>query len=690
MSTDGEAPLTRAQLRALRAAAEAAEPAQDPEAVGAAEPSAAEHSEGDPGATAARAEESWRAATSEEATAAPPSAPPAAPPTIRHPVPGIVPRPAWPAPVSQHPEQPFPTPATTDAADLPGHTPGADTPDVGPIRGIRPESGVSAPDLGPAHPAEPVDPVIDKNASAEPVTDEDEPADRHPLPVIPAPTSPITTGLAVPEPGPREPGVPGPVRGRRATHTELAPEPASTRTETRPRSRRFALALFSVLGVLALVVAALGVVSLTQGPRISSTSVNAAQAIQTSGSRLTLTLNQRVDSLDAKQVSVTPAVPFTVDAAGRSIGIRFTTALNDDTTYSVKVSGVVGAGGGPASDLATTFRTPASRILLLQRAPGGKDDKIFSTDLTGERAKPVFEHPRIDDYRVSGNSLVVAVEEKGGSRLMVMDLDGSHQRELKLPGVGFVSSVQLSDRGGYVGYSYSDRDLTETSGRASVLVTQSLNGKGKPRIVEVGGKEASVAEWQFVPDTSSLLFVDFDGALGLQDVRSDGAVKSMGVAASILGVSRGTYTAIVERADGSIMQVDLTDGSETPLPASTPDYGDADAIVPFPGGTVRHVTQRDEGGMPTGQAVVRVDDKGTAKIVTEVSGSDAIVQTCVSPSGQYAAVVVAPDLPSNPYDELLLPLPGTLHTQLIDLDGKRELPTLNGFDISWCAQAPHP
>ncbi|MGN7978695.1 hypothetical protein ACTJJ4_14050 [Microbacterium sp. 22195] len=665
MSTDGEAPLTRAQLRALRAAAEAdprvlserseTKGAEEPEATRAAEPNEAEAE-----APAARAEELT-------------AAPPAAPPTIRHPVtaPGAAPRPVAPAPAAQHPEpqhpHPHPTPASADAPS--GHTPGADTPDVGPIRGIRPESGVSAPD---------------------PDTAPDAPADRHPLPAIPAPTSPITTGLAVPEPGPREPGVPGPVRGRRSTHTELAPEPASTRAAAEPRSRRFALALFSVLGVLALVVAALGVVSLTQGPRISSTSVNAAQAIQTSGSRLTLTLNQRVDSLDAKQVSVTPAVPFTVDAAGRSIGIRFTTALNDDTTYSVKVSGVVGAGGGPASDLATTFRTPASRILLLQRAPGGKDDKIFSTDLTGERARPVFEHPRIDDYRVSGNSLVVAVEEKGGSRLMVMDLDGSHQRELKLPGVGYVSSVQLSDRGGYVGYSYSDRDLTETSGRASVLVTQSLNGAGKPRIVEVGGKEASVAEWQFVPDTSSLLFVDFDGALGLQDVRSDGAVKSMGVAASILGVSRGTYTAIVERADGTIMQVDLTDGSETPLPASTPDYGDADAIVPFPGGTVRHVTQRDEGGMPTGQAVVRVDDKGAAKVVAEVSGSDAIVQTCVSPSGQYAAVVVAPDLPSNPYDELLLPLPGTLHTQLIDLDGKRELPTLNGFDISWCAQAPHP
>jgi hypothetical protein len=164
----------------------------------------------------------------------------------------------------------------------------------------------------------------------------------------------------------------------------------------------------------------------------------------------------------------------------------------------------------------------------------------------------------------------------------------------------------------------------------------------------------------------------------------------MGIAAGILGISRGTYTAIVERSDGGIVQLDLTNGEETPLPASEPDYGDADVIVPFPGGTLRHIVQRDADGMPTGQAIVRVDDKGRASVITEVSGADAILQTCVSPSGQYAAVVVAPDLPNNPYDELQLPLPSTLHTQLIDLDGERELPTLSGFDISWCAQAPLP
>ncbi|SJN17235.1 hypothetical protein FM104_01305 [Microbacterium esteraromaticum] len=471
-----------------------------------------------------------------------------------------------------------------------------------------------------------------------------------------------------------------------------APKPAMPAPKPRrlaPKNTRFTVTLLSVLGVLALVVGVLGVVSLTQGPRIDQVQVNPTQVIETSGSRIIITANQRLGPIDPAQVSVDPAVPFTVDASGRSIGIRFTVPLDDDTKYRVSVAGATASGGGPQSDLETTFRTPASQILLLQRSADG-DDKIFTTDLTGEKATPVFEHPRVDDYRATSDALVVAVEEDDGSRLLVMNRDGSDQRELKLPGEGYVSSVQVSDRAGLVGYNYSDRELTETSGRASVLVTQPLSGAGKPRIVQVDGDEASVSEWRFVPDSSSLLFIDFDGALSVEDPTSDAGVQSMGIAASILGISRGTYTAIVERTDGSIIQLDLTDGAESPLAASEPDYGDATTIEPFPGGTLRHIVQRDETGMPTGQAVVKVDDDGAATVVTEVSGTDAILQVCASPSGQYAAVVIAPDLAANAYDDLMLPLPSTLHTQLFDLRGDDTLPTLNGFDISWCRVAPQP
>ncbi|MGX1792380.1 hypothetical protein ACWIDW_05485, partial [Microbacterium sp. NPDC055312] len=535
--------------------------------------------------------------------------------------------------------------------------------DVGPIVEKRPTSGVSAPGSAPS--AEP--------AAQEP--DALEPAAPGPDALAPAAPGPDAPEPDAPASAPAEPAAPAP------DAPASAPAP--------PRDRRFTLTLLSVLGVLTLVAGALAVVSLVQGPRLSQVKVDPARAIEASGSRVILTANQSLDAIDPAQVSVEPAVPFTVDASGRSVGIRFTVPLHDDTTYRVAVAGVAAAGGGTEADLETSFRTPASSIMLLQRSADGAD-KIFLSDLSGEKAAPVFEHPRISDYRATTDVLVVAVEEDDGSRLLVMNRDGSDQRELPLPGEGYVSSVQVSDRAGLVGYSYSDRDLTETTGRASVLVTQALSGTGEPRIVQIDGTDANVAEWRFVPDSSSLVFIDFDGALTVEDPTGDAGAQPMGTAASILGVNRGTYTALIERADGSFVVLDLTDGTAQPLPASDPDYGDAVGIEAFPGGTLRHVVQRDELGMPTGQAVVRVDEQGAATMIAEVSGVDSILQTCVSPSGQYAAVTIAPDLASNDYDDLLLPLPVTLHTRLIDLVGDRELPTLSGFDISWCRTAPLP
>ncbi|GAA2882283.1 hypothetical protein [Microbacterium esteraromaticum] len=528
--------------------------------------------------------------------------------------------------------------------------------------------------------AEPVAEAADGAPAHDKHPSSDEPASDVPAPVgaptadeAPAPTA-AQTQTAEPQ---------TPVQTQTSAE---APTPARTPA---PSDRRFTLTLLSVLGILTLVAGVLAVVSLVQGPRLSDVQVDPAQAIEASGSRLILTANQSLDDIDADQVTVEPAVPFTVDAGGRSVGIRFTVPLRDDTTYRVAVAGVTATGGGKAANLETSFRTPASNIMLLQRSADGAD-KIFLSDLSGEKAAVVFEHPRISDFRATTDVLVVAVEEKDGSRLLVMNRDGSGERELPLPGEGYVSSVQVSDRGGLVGYSYSDRELTETSGRASVLVTQSLSGAGEPRVVQIDDKDVNIAEWRFVPDSSSLLFIDFDGSLSVEDPTGDAGAQPMGKAASILGVNRGTYTALVERVDGSLVVLDLTSGGEEPLPASDPDYGDAVGIEAFPGGTLRHVIQRDELGMPTGQAVVKVDEKGAATVIAEVSGEDSILQTCASPGGQYVAVAIAPDLATNDYDDLLLPLPTTMHTRLIDLVGDRELPTLSGFDISWCRTAPLP
>ncbi|MFB7249619.1 hypothetical protein [Microbacterium sp. NPDC056234] len=547
------------------------------------------------------------------------------------------------------------------------------------------EASAPAPERAPDGRLTAFDAAIRATSSGyEPVTE----TAPEPVPAAKAADMVVAQGETEPDttlaPEPAVPSSPSDAPEPAASPAAKSPAPEKTRTR---RDHRFGILLVSVLGVLAIVGATLGVISLTQGPRLVAEQIDPAQAIEVSGSRLILTTNQPLTPIDAEQVTVEPAVPFTVDAAGRSVGVRFTVPLDDETTYSVRVSDVASTGGGPSTDLTTTFTTPPSEVFLLKRDAEG-EDSIFRTDLTGEKAVPVFTDERIDDFRATTTQLVVAVEDEDGSSVLVMNRDGSQPRELTLPGDGFVTGVQVSDRGGLVGYTYSDRDLTDTSGRASVLVTQPLDGSGEPRIVEVADAEASIAEWEFVPDSAAVLFIDWAGALALEDLSSDAGTQALGNAMSIMGVSRGTYTAVIERTDGSIVELNLADGSEAPLPASDPDYGIATTIAPYPDGTLRHIVARDENGLPTGQAVIRVDQDGAATPLIEVPSTDTILQVCASPSGQYTAVTVAPDLANNPYDDLLAPLPQTLHTHVLDTETGEEIVPVTGFDISWCPVGP--
>ena len=613
MSTDdADHPLTRAELRARRAAEEAA---------AAVESAAPEHPEsGEPAAP--------------EAPSAPESAAPEAPTA-----------PAVPAvPPADEPVTRSAAPAEVfDRAPGPRRTPngGSDPSDV-PV-----DASGDAVDLSPVPAAEAIV-ISEADAVAE-----------------------AAIGDASSDPRIEEP------------EWQPHPEPAPA-----ARRRRFPLILGAVIGVLVVVVAGFGVITLLQGPRVSSVKIDAQSAIDASGTRMIITASQPLAKVDPKQVSVSPKAPFTVDTSGRNLGIRFTVPLDDDTNYTVTVKDATGTDKQRQSTLQASFQTPKSTIFLLQRKAKG-DDTIFITDLGGKNAVPVVQHEKIDDFRATADHLVVATEKDGISELLVMDRKGKNQRALKLPGPGFLSNLQVSERGNLVGYTFTDKGISATSGRASILVTQSLTGDGEPQIVKIGDKMPSISQWAFVPDSSSVLFIDFSGALFVQD-RGDtkAAPTALGSAQTVEGISRGTYTAIVSRGN-DLVELNLADGSEKPLAASTPDFGVPGTIAPFPGGTLRQVATRDANGLPTGQIVTRVGDDGKATKLFSVTGSDAIMQACPSPSGQYSAIVVAPKLVNNPYDQSLLPLPTTMQTHIVDTKTGKELVVLAGFDPSWCAQAPH-
>jgi hypothetical protein len=465
---------------------------------------------------------------------------------------------------------------------------------------------------------------------------------------------------------------------------------ASTRSgrARKRRSRAFLAAFAIVVGVLAAMGLAGAAASVAQGPRVTDVQVDPVAAAAASGSRLIVTTSQSLADVDASQVTVTPATPFSVDTSGRSVGVRFTLPLFDDTEYTVTFSDVQGLGGGPPATFTETFRTPPTDLLLLQRTSSG--DTIFRTDLVGEEAVPVFSDDHIEDFRATAGHLVISVRSEEEAELIVTDLDGGSQRSLPLPGDGYVTNLQSADRGELIGYTFSDADLGESGGLESALFTASLKeseADAEPTPVTVSGAEPRVAEWRFVPDTDSILLLSFDGTLLLTGSSGEQAT-ALGSALSIEGIARGSAEAIVERGDGPVV-IDLSDAAESTLVEPDSALGRPGPITAVPGGgTVRLAAPADESGRPTGTTVAFVSDSGATDVLLEVPSTDAVLQTCVSPSGRYVAVLVAPDAVANPYDRYQLPMPESLESRVVEIATKTEVVALSGFDLSWCQVPP--
>lgn len=451
------------------------------------------------------------------------------------------------------------------------------------------------------------------------------------------------------------------------------------------------VAVFAIVVATLVVLAAVGAaVSVAQGPRATDVAVDPEAAVEASGTRVIFTTTQSLQEVDASQVTITPAVPFAVDTSGRSVGVRFTLPLWDETEYTVTIDDVTGLGGGATSTLTETFTTPGIDLFLLQRG-GENGDTVFVTDLDGEQAIPVFTHPAIEDFRITADHLVFSVrDENDQSQLIVTDHDGQNERTLALPGEGTISDLQAADRGDRIGYLFTDAAVGTDGALESALFTASVDDSAAeeaPVQVAVEGSDARVDSWSFVPDTDSVLFVGFDSALTLTGPTGENPA-SFGLANAIAGITPGTSEAVIDRPEGWVV-LDLSTGDETPLVASAEDLGTLNDVEPLPGGgTLRATSLRDEGGQPIATTIATVDDEGETAIVMDVPNEDTVLQTCVSPSGRYAAVLIAPDVVSNRYDGYLLPLPERVETHILSLADNAEIVALAGFDASWCRLPP--
>lgn len=455
-------------------------------------------------------------------------------------------------------------------------------------------------------------------------------------------------------------------------------------TDASARRRPF-LALFAVAVSALIVVAVLGAgASFAQGPRVTGVLSDPVAAAGTSGARVIFTANQPLATVTPGQVTIDPAVPFTVDTAGRSVGIRFGEALEDGSRYTITIDRVTGSVARSTSRFETTLNTPPAAVYLLERSEEG-DDRISRSGLDKAEQVTVFEHPRIDDFRQSPRGLVVStINDRGDSELVIVPAGGREVVEVELPGVGRLSRLQLSDSGDRIGYAWTDPVLEGAPTRDSmVYLSSTASPEAEPVRLDLGTADPRIDDFRFVQGTRALLLVTRGKDLLLADPVAGGEPVRLGKATLIDEVSRDRPVAFVRTEEGP-EEVDLRTGDRTAMAGDHPEFGRPFAAEEVPGrGILSTYLAIDELGSLARQTVVLADGSGAERMLADVPVSDAVIQVCASPNGRFAAVTIAPDIATNTVDDSVLAMPRTMLTRVIALEGGQSI-ELSGFAISWC------
>lgn len=222
------------------------------------------------------------------------------------------------------------------------------------------------------------------------------------------------------------------------------------------------------------------------------------------------TANQPLAAITPTQVTVTPAAPFTVVSSGRSVAVQFTYPLDPDTEYSIDVADVQSSEGGPAGTLTHRFRTGSPPIFLLQRRDG--EDAVF-VESRRRHGGAAFEAEQIEDFRSARDGLVAVTTEGDLSQLTAVSTTSGKATPITLPGAGFVSGLQVADHDSLVGYVFTDEAVGTPGALESTLFLGSITDPKEDPIQISVGDDSRVQQWAFVPQTSYLLVLTFDGQL---------------------------------------------------------------------------------------------------------------------------------------------------------------------------------
>lgn len=328
--------------------------------------------------------------------------------------------------------------------------------------------------------------------------------------------------------------------------------------------------MISVVAVLALACAGLGVASVLQGPRIQGAQIDVAAAVF-APTPLRIVMNEAIATVDTADITVTPDAPITVQGDGNVLLVRFDSALEYDTSYRVNLVGVSAAAGGVTADLAHEFRTPPFTLTWLQRSASG--DRILTAS-PGAEPTAVYTATRIQDYLPldSAAMLVVTLDDSDSSRAAIVATDGSgNEEELTLPGSSPGRITELELAGTVVLYTFTSAAASGPSGLPEfdrTLFQLDLTGTHiSVPIAGLDGSSMSVDTVIPIPGTTTALIHTRAGDVLRYDPTAGQAPTLVAQYLEMVALAGDRHRLSVKDSFGPLVY-DFDDGSETRLEPS--------------------------------------------------------------------------------------------------------------------------
>ena len=162
--------------------------------------------------------------------------------------------------------------------------------------------------------------------------------------------------------------------------------------------------------MLALLCALFAVLGYVQGPKLTNAQIDSGQAVVRAGEQLRLFANQPLAVVDDDDVTITPAVDFSVSVSGAIIAVQFGAPLHYDADYEVTVSGVTSRYNDQGATLRYSFSTGSSPLYYLDR--GEQGDEIVRTTVSSNERDVVYSAPGIQGFAVLAGAVAVPPTER--------------------------------------------------------------------------------------------------------------------------------------------------------------------------------------------------------------------------------------------------------------------------------------